>query len=73
MNVVLCMQLKLLLVLLSDAIDSVWNVMQLSSEDQETGAIPPAPENAHKQIWGAWSIAPVKKNKKTLNFFVENN
>jgi hypothetical protein len=41
------------------------------SESQETGAIAPAPENARKKIWAAWSIAPVKKKKKI--FFVENN
>jgi hypothetical protein len=34
------------------------------SESQEMGAIAPAPETTHKKIWGAWSIAPVKKNKK---------
>jgi hypothetical protein len=34
------------------------------SEGQETGAIAPAPENARKNIWGAWSFMPVKKKKK---------
>jgi hypothetical protein len=38
------------------------------SEGQETGAIAPAPENARKKIGGAWSIAPVKKNKKKIFF-----
>jgi hypothetical protein len=40
----------------------------ISSEGQETGAIAPAPDNACKKIWEAWSIAPVKKKN-----FVENN
>jgi hypothetical protein len=40
----------------------------MNSEGQETGPIAPAPENARKKIWGAWSIAPVKNV-----IFFENN
>jgi hypothetical protein len=32
-----------------------------SVEGQEMGAISPAPQNACKKIWGAWSITPIKK------------
>jgi hypothetical protein len=31
----------------------------------------PAPENDRKKIWGAWSIAPVKKKKNILKFFLK--
>jgi hypothetical protein len=45
-------------------------------EGQKTGVIVPAPVNARKKIWGAWSIAPVKKKKKKLHyiklFFLNN-
>jgi hypothetical protein len=36
---------------------------------QETGAIMPAPVNAHKIIRGAWSISPVKKKKPAKPFY----
>jgi hypothetical protein len=41
------------------------------------GVIAPAPENTRKKIWGAWSIAPVKKHKKPkpdfIHFQLQNN
>jgi hypothetical protein len=50
---------------------SQWSCTLFLSEGQETGAIVPAPENARKKIWGAWSIAPVKKIfLNNLNHFI---
>jgi hypothetical protein len=56
-------------------VTNLW--LKYGSEDQETGAIVSAPENAHKKIWEAWSIAPVKKNwggveNNLLNHFLHS-